>query len=206
MFEAVLAKPSVVRSNQQRLLGALRVLAAGWLLLCPTGCSISLSPTATEALGSHHGTQVGGTVRGLVELPRDFQTAVGADVTVDRQLSDNAEGVRGRVGILAGHTSMPERTGPRVGWELLGRTGYLWARIGHPLLDSAFFYGGEFGLPIRLGRTLEPWNADGVVTYDFLLVPNLGVNHLIGISTSSHYLETSVGLSFRLHVDSALLP
>jgi hypothetical protein len=179
----------------------------GWLLvLGPAGCGISLGPAAKETLGSHRGTQVGGTVRGLVELPRSFRAVVGADVTVDRQLDHDANGLRGRLALLGGYSALPDRSHSQVGWEVLGRGGYLWARIGHPLVDSALFYGGEFGLPIRLGRTLEPWNADGLVYADFYLVPSLGVSHLIAIESPSHYLELSGGLSLRVHLDSSLLP
>lgn len=197
---------SPARRTKPAILLMRRMLVAGWCVTSSVGCSLSLGPVLAEAIGDNHGTQVGGHVRGLVELPRDFRTVVGTDVTVDRQISRDAEGVRERVAILGGLTGIPDRTGKRVGWELLGRLGYLWARLDHPMQDSAFFYGGEFGLPIRLGRTLTPWNADGVTTYDFMLVPSAGIDHMVGLSARSHHLETSVGLALRLHVDSALLP
>lgn len=171
-----------------------------------TGCGLSLGPQVSGTLGQTGGLEVGGTLRGQVELPRDFSTTLGGDISVDRELGDGASGVRGRLRGIAGVSRLPDRTGSRLGYELLGRAGYLWARIGHPLLDTALLYGAEANLPIRLGVTPAPHEADGFVTFDGYLVPSLGISHVMETSDWNHYLELSGMVFFRLHVDSSTLP
>jgi len=177
------------------------VLAVECALGALCGCSIAAGATYPYRTGQS-GVYPGVAVAARAQLPTEYAMVLGLDwATRSRWGPFDVD--QWRLAGYVGYGDIPRPT-DRWGWEIGGRLGMVREAFS-PSTNVTGFYGAALSVPIRLGRSKEPWQADSFLEPSFLLVPEIGVNHLLA-SDVSHPLELTGTLSLRFHLWSNVLP
>ncbi len=173
-----------------------------------TACSAGLGPAMNRSI-EHGATDAGARATGIVPLRRDGGVALGAEVETAWRV-DEVEGYgpdHRRVAFLAGYEAVPLPHRPAVGFEALAAFGF--GTHAHEETSArAWSLGARFGLPIRVRRGRPIWNVDEKVDATGAFVPTLDGRAVFPMGDVDHGVrfEVGVGLAYRLHIWTGLLP
>lgn len=189
------------------------IVLAAWAVVfpLPSCLAVSAGPVATQSVGDHSdATSVGGRVSVFAQCARDRGPALGGEMQSSFRVDEAGEvGPDHRaLGLLLGYSStpLPHRPSP---W---GIDAFLAAGIGTHARGAGTArgaYGGpRIGIPIRLTKQRMLWNAQDRVGWTHMIVPSFDwtLVYPSGGGLSDVGSEAAVGIAYRAHIWSALVP
>jgi hypothetical protein len=194
------------------LLGA--ACATGGCVI-PGGVGVNLGGTGTRGVTSEDQDYSAGIRSSTtVQVARDSGFAFGPEMELLSIVGNDPPRPAGRwrLSALAGYAWLPLPHRPPVGLETLAHFGGGRFPVG-TRTRTALAFGPRVGAPIRLGlcpwATKPIWDAEAMVAPCTMVVPSFGATFYVptekGVDHSPR-TELSLGLAFRFHLWSSLIP